>query len=112
MRGIDSFEVKATYRLLLKNANKDGGMRPSIKEYIEKGYIADPNVAHPHVETKAKAGISKTLEYAYVDYSLAQLVKALGDTANYRVLMQRSQNYKSMFKPLQALSPASERQLM
>lgn len=99
LRGIDGFDVEGTYRLLLKNANEEGGTRPFIREYIEKGYISDPDVAHPHVETKAKAGVSKTLEYAYDDYSLAQLAKALGDTANYRVLMQRSQNYRNMFDP-------------
>ena len=99
LRGIDGFDVGGTYKLLLKNANEENGARPFIREYIEKGYISDPDVAAPHVETKGKAGVSKTLEYAYDDYSLAQLAKALGDTANYRMLMQRSQNYKNMFDP-------------
>lgn len=76
-----------------------GGARPYITEYIQKGYISDPDIAAPHVETKGKAGVSKTLEYAYDDYSLAQLAKALNDTANYSVLMQRSQNYRNMFDP-------------
>ncbi|WP_242916433.1 GH92 family glycosyl hydrolase [Pontibacter liquoris] len=99
LRGIDGFDVAGTYKLLLRNANEEGGTRPFIREYIEKGYIADPDVANPHVETKAKAGVSKTLEYAYDDYSLAQLAKALGDSANYRGLMKRSQNYRNMFDP-------------
>jgi len=99
LRGIKDFDVKGTYEILLRNANVEGGARPYVKEYIEKGYISDPDVAHPHVETKAKAGVSKTLEYSYDDYSLAQLAKALGDTANYRVYMKRSQNYKNMFDP-------------
>lgn len=99
LRGINGFDVEGAYKLLLKSANQDGGSRPHVKEYIEKGYISEPHIANPHVETKAKAGVSKTLEYAYDDYSLAQLAKALGDTANYRVLMQRSQNYRNMFDP-------------
>lgn len=98
LRGIDQFDVKATYQLLLRNANIPGA-RPHIKEYIEKGFISDPDVKNPHVETKAAAGVSKTLEYAYDDYSLAQLAKKLGDTANYRILMARSQHYKNMFDP-------------
>ncbi|WP_315824704.1 glycoside hydrolase domain-containing protein [Paraflavitalea speifideaquila] len=61
--------------------------------------MSDPDIAHPHVETKANAGVSKTLEYAYDDYSVAQLAKKLGDTANYRILMARSKNYKNMFDP-------------
>jgi predicted alpha-1,2-mannosidase len=73
--------------------------RPHIAEYIQKGYISDPDIAEPHVETKAKAGVSKTLEYSYDDYSVAQIAKKLGDTANYRILMARSKNYKNMFDP-------------
>jgi len=99
LRGIDDFDIQATYQILLRNANVAGGARPFIKEYIEKGYISDPDVKNPHVETKAKAGVSKTLEYAYDDYSLAQIAQKLGDTANYRILMARSKNYKNMFDP-------------
>ncbi len=97
LRGIDNFDVKGTYQLLLRNANVEGGTRPHITEYIQKGYISDPDIAKPHVETKAKAGVSKTLEYAYDDYSLAQMAKKLGDITNYDILMKRSQNYKNVF---------------
>jgi predicted alpha-1,2-mannosidase len=99
LRGIDKFDIKGTYQLLLRNANIEGGSRPFIAEYIKKGYISDPDIAHPEVETKAKAGVSKTLEYSYDDYSVAQIAKKLGDTANYRVLMARSKNYKNVFDP-------------
>lgn len=99
LRGIDNFDVKGTYAILLKNANVAGGARPHITEYIEKGYISDPDIPDPKVETKAKAGVSKTLEYSYDDYSLAQMAKKLGDTANYRILMARSKNYRNMFDP-------------
>jgi predicted alpha-1,2-mannosidase len=99
LRGIDGFDVKGTYALLLKNATVEGGTRPFISEYMQKGFISDPDVANPHVETKAKAGVSKTLEYAYDDYSLAQLAKRLGDKENYQKLMERSKNYKNVFDP-------------
>ncbi|MFD0763779.1 GH92 family glycosyl hydrolase [Mucilaginibacter lutimaris] len=99
LRGITDFDIKGTYKILLRNANVEGGARPFVKEYIGKGYISDPDIAHPEVETKAKAGVSKTLEYSYDDYSVAQIAKELGDTANYRILMARSKNYKNMFDP-------------
>jgi len=99
LRGIDNFDIKGTYQLLLKNANVEGGTRPFIAEYIKKGYIADPDVENPNVETKGKAGVSKTLEYSYDDYSVAQIAKKLGDTVNYRILMARSKNYKNVFDP-------------
>ncbi|WP_347160111.1 GH92 family glycosyl hydrolase [Pontibacter chitinilyticus] len=98
-RGITDFDVPDVYRLLLRNATVEGGTRPYISEYIQKGYISTPQVAAPNVETKAKAGVAKTLEYAFDDYAVAQLAKALHDTANYRVLMTRSQNYKNVFDP-------------
>lgn len=99
LRGIDDFDIRGTYQILLKNANVEGGARPHIAEYKAKGFISDPDIKNPHVETKANAGVSKTLEYAYDDYSLAQIAKKLGDTSNYRTLMQRSKNYKNMFDP-------------
>lgn len=99
LRGIDQFDVKGTYAILLKNANVEGGARPHIAEYIQKGYISEPDIPNPNVETKASAGVSKTLEYSYDDYSVAQIARSLGDTANYRILMARSKNYKNMFDP-------------
>ncbi|MES2646023.1 MAG: GH92 family glycosyl hydrolase [Bacteroidota bacterium] len=102
LRGIDNFDIEGTYKILLRNANASDVPRPArpyIDEYIQKGFISDPDVPNPEVETKAKAGVSKTLEYAYDDYSLAQIAKKLGDTANYRILMARSKNYKNMFDP-------------
>ncbi|MDB5261717.1 MAG: alpha,2-mannosidase, partial [Adhaeribacter sp.] len=98
-RGLTDFDIKSVYQLLLRNANVEGGTRPHITEYIQKGYISEPDIARPHVETKAKAGVSKTLEYAYDDYSLAQLARILADTTNYRVLMARSRNYRNVFDP-------------
>jgi predicted alpha-1,2-mannosidase len=51
------------------------------------------------VETKGNAGVTKTLEYAYDDDSVALLAKELGDQSNYDMLMKRSKNYKNMFDP-------------
>jgi predicted alpha-1,2-mannosidase len=99
LRGINRFDVEGTYRLLLKNATVEGRARPHLAEYVEKGFISEPHIAAPKVETVASAGVSKTLEYAYDDYSLAQMAKKLGDTANYAMLMKRSKNYRNMFDP-------------
>lgn len=99
LRGLRGYDVKSAYNLLLRNATVEGGTRPYITEYMEKGYISTPKVENPHVETKAKAGVTKTLEYAYDDYALALLAKELGDTANCRMLMKRTSNYKNLFDP-------------
>ncbi len=99
LRGIKDYDINKAYDLLINNAYKEGGTRPHIAEYIEKGYIPEPDIENPNTETVASAGVSKTLEYAVDDYSLAKLAKALGDEEKYEDLMQRSKNYKNVFDP-------------
>lgn len=99
LRGLRGFDEKEAYRLLLRNATVEGGTRPYITEYMTRGYISDPDVANPVVETKAKAGVTKTLEYAYDDYAVALLAKEFNDQPNYDMLIKRSKNYKNMFDP-------------
>ena len=96
-KGITNFDVNKAYELLLNNAYKEGGTRPFISEYIEKGFISDPDVKNPNTETKAKAGVSKTLEYALDDHSLAVLAKALNDNKHAEDLEKRSENYKNVY---------------
>ena len=98
-KGIQNFNVKKAYELLLNNAYKEGGTRPFILEYIEKGFISDPDVKNPNTETKAKAGVSKTLEYALDDHSLAILARALQDVEHAEDLEKRSMNYKNVYDP-------------
>jgi predicted alpha-1,2-mannosidase len=99
LRGLRGYDIQSAYNLLLRNATVEGGTRPFIGEYMQKGYISDPDVANPVVETKGKAGVTKTLEYAYDDYSVALLAKELGDQPNYDMLMKRAKNYRNMFDP-------------
>jgi predicted alpha-1,2-mannosidase len=99
LRGIRDFDVKSAYNLLLRNATLENRSRPYILDYIAKGYIYEKDIENPKVETKATAGVTKTLEYAYDDYAVALLAKELGDTSNYRMLMKRTGNYKNMFDP-------------
>jgi predicted alpha-1,2-mannosidase len=103
LRGIRGYDVQSAYRLLLNNATKEGGTRPYISEYIQKGYISTPAIENPHVETKAKAGVTKTLEYAYDDYAVALLAKELEREDDYRMLMERTKNYKNLFDPTTGL---------
>ncbi|AHW60280.1 alpha-1,2-mannosidase, putative [Draconibacterium orientale] len=99
LRGIRDYDVQSAYQLLLNNATKEGGTRPHIAEYIEKGYISTPEVENPHVESKAKAGVTKTLEFAYDDYAVALLAEELGKQDDYKMLMKRTSNYKNLFDP-------------
>jgi putative alpha-1,2-mannosidase len=57
--------------------------RPHILAYIDKGYVPEQDLEHPVLQTVANAAVTKTLEYAYDDYSVALLAKALNDEENY-----------------------------
>jgi predicted alpha-1,2-mannosidase len=99
LRGIRGFDVKSAYNLLLRNATLENKSRPYILDYIKNGYIYEQDIVNPKIETKATAGVTKTLEYAYDDYAVALLARELGDTANFRMLMKRTGNYKNLFDP-------------
>jgi len=99
-RGIDAFDIKRAYELCLKSATVAGrNGRPYIDEYIEKGYITDVNKPDCPFWEEHKGGVTKTVEYAYDDYAVAQMAKAVGDEAGYNMLMKRSQNYRNVFDP-------------
>lgn len=99
LRGIRDYDVKSAYNLLMRNATIEGGTRPYITEYATKGYIAEKELVKPDIGTKAKASVTKTLEYAYDDYSVALLAKELGEKENHDMLMKRAGNFKNLFDP-------------
>jgi predicted alpha-1,2-mannosidase len=99
LRGLRGYDVSSAYNLLLRNATVEGGTRPYITEYMNKGYVSTPDIQNPRVETKAKAGVTKTLEYAYDDYAVGLLAKELNDQTNYDLMMKRSHNYTNCFDP-------------
>jgi len=101
LRGIRGYDIKSAYSLLITNAmvERRRGARPHIAEYIAKGYVSTPHVEKPNVETKAKSGVTRTLEYAYDDYAIALLAKELKDEKTYETMMKRSYNYTNQFDP-------------
>jgi len=58
--------------------------------YEQYGYVP---------EDKNSTSVSKTLEYAYDDWAIAQAAKKLGRTAIYDEFIKRSQNWKNVFDP-------------
>lgn len=102
LRGIKDYDIRKAYRLMLNNANtRTGngvvGARPHNDEYLKLGYVPEANISHPVTETVSTAGTTKTLEFAYSDYSVALMAKALGDKSTYNNMMTRSKNYKNVF---------------
>nr|WP_255480260.1 GH92 family glycosyl hydrolase [Mucilaginibacter sp. E4BP6] len=102
LRGIKDYDIQKAYRLMLNNANTPTGngvkgARPHNDEYLKLGYVPEANISHPTTETVSTAGTTKTLEFAYSDYSIALMAKALGDNDTYNTMMRRSKNYKNVF---------------
>lgn len=56
--------------------------------YMDKGYVP---------EDKNGSSVSKTLEYAYDDWAIAQAAKKLGKTEIYNEFIKRSENYKNVY---------------
>ncbi|WP_430934642.1 GH92 family glycosyl hydrolase [Saccharicrinis sp. 156] len=70
-------------------------MGGGFKYYLEKGYVP-----FPIPEGKFgyhQDGASLTMEYAYQDWTLAQLAKKLGYEEDYQYFIKRSENYKNTF---------------
>ena len=59
-----------------------------IGDYIDDGYVP---------EDKSGASVSKTLEYAYDDWAIAQAAKKLGRDDIYDEFIKRSANYKNVY---------------
>ncbi len=92
MKGIRDFDVEKAYAALLKDATRPGGLRyqarPGIEKYIELGYVPADQV---------KESAACTLEYAYDDFCVAQMARALGKTDDYRMLTAHSKNYRNLY---------------
>ncbi|MAT69710.1 MAG: alpha-mannosidase [Planctomycetaceae bacterium] len=100
LRGLRGFNVRQAFELMLKNATVESSRaRPHLDEYIERGYVATPSIESPVVETKAKAGVTKTLEYAYDDYAVAVLAREIGEQEAAERMLERSNNYRNVFDP-------------
>jgi predicted alpha-1,2-mannosidase len=50
-------------------------------------------------EDHSSSSVSKTLEFAYDDWCIAQLARKMGDSATYDNYSKRSENFKHIFNP-------------
>lgn len=81
---------------------KDWGVegRGNIESWRQYGYIA---ADHRDVESNGPRSrtVSRTLEYAYDDFSIAVLARALGYDADYAKYMNRSSFWRNVWNPVQ-----------
>lgn len=100
MKGIKDFDVEKAYEAVRKNAmetpseHRSRG-RVGLEYYMKFGYL-------PY--DKINQSVSRTLEYAYNDWCVAQLAKNLNKTDDYEIFMKRSANYKNVFDTITGLA--------
>ncbi|HEX8429240.1 GH92 family glycosyl hydrolase [Hymenobacter sp.] len=104
-KGIRSYDVPEAYRLMRQNAfdqaspddYRNGKGRRALASYSKYGFVPLEDSVQEAFHKKEQ--VSRTLEYGYDDYALAQVAKGLGKTADYEALTKRSQGYRQVFDP-------------
>lgn len=87
LKGLDGFDAQKSLQAMKHSALQD---HLGLKSYKALSFIP--------LEIESES-VSKTLEYAYDDWTIAQMAKALGQTEDYHEFIKRAQNYKSVFDP-------------
>lgn len=74
--------------------------RNGIEDYIALGYVPDCH----------KESVNLTLDFAYGDYCIAQVMKKLGYTEDEKIYRKRAQNYRNIFDPATGFMRARDKQ--
>lgn len=85
-KGITGVDYAKAYPLWRKRAMDDDYR--GLGYYRKRGYIPCD---------QEDESVSKVLEYAYDDWAVAHLARAAGAQDDYRLLLERSRNYKNVF---------------
>jgi predicted alpha-1,2-mannosidase len=88
LKGVPGFDRERAYeavRTTAMNRDYDG-----VEAYAKLGWVPCD------LENES---VSKTLEYAYDDYCVARMAKALGKTDDYTYFMKRAASYKNLYDP-------------
>jgi len=94
IKGLRGYDIETLYEAVLHGANNEGPMtavgRAGAPYYIELGYV-------PY-DVGINESAARTLEYAYDDFAIYQLAKALGrPKAEIDLYERRSRNYRHLF---------------
>jgi predicted alpha-1,2-mannosidase len=92
LKGVTGFDPARAYEAVRTTA-----MNPhydNVAAYAKLGWVPFD---------KENESVSKTLEYAYDDYCVAQMAKALGKADDYDSFMTRARSYRNIFDPASGL---------
>jgi len=94
VKGLRGYDIQTLYQALLHGANNEGSVsavgRNGAAYYNGLGYV-------PY-DVKINESAARTQEYAYDDFAIYQLAKALGQPqAEIDLYAKRCQNYRHLF---------------
>ncbi len=87
LKGIRGYDAEKAFKAMTHSATRD---QLGLKSYKEVGFIP--------MEEESES-VSKTLEYAYDDWTIAAMAKAMGKEGAYKTYAKRGQFYKNVFNP-------------
>ena len=87
LKGIRGYDTEKAFEAMKHSATRD---KFGLEAYKKYGFIP--------VDEESES-VSKTLEYAYDDWTIAQMAKEMGKTDDYQTYIKRAQNYKNVFDP-------------
>lgn len=91
VKSLGGFDLGLAYEAIRKNGEVDSDQPflqgRVLKDYLDLGYV-------PFTETRSA---SRTLEYAYNDYAIALVAKALGNDADSARYLKRSSNWRNLW---------------
>lgn len=91
LKGVTDFDTAVVFEGLLRNGNIPGTDRVGrlgLEAYLELGYVPSD---------KVKGATSRTLEFAYGDFCIATMAKALGRDREAADFSQRAANWRNVF---------------
>lgn len=96
LKGIRGYDIETLYEAILKNTESKGPVnsvgRFGAEYYNELGYV-------PY-DVGINENAARTLEYAYADFTIAELARALGKpAAEVEKFEKRAQNYRNLYDP-------------
>ncbi len=87
MKGITEFDTELALEAMVHSANQN---HLGLRHYKENGYISSSDEPE---------SVSKTLEYAYDDWCIAEFANKIGEDSIASIFYERAQNYKNLFDP-------------
>lgn len=95
LKGLRGYDVETLWQALVHGANNEGPHatgRRGVEYYNRLGYVPD--------NVNINENVARSLEYAYDDYAIYALGKALGKPASeINIYKERAMNYKKLFDP-------------